>query len=376
MSFVCTGLMLQKSVADVTRVQTALMALGLITDEQCALIDYNMGATVGGCSKDNNKCDGSSMQFDKNHGRGHKCLYFSKKNTWNCAATECVDNYVMPLVFEQSDVNHENGLILGWCYSRAQAQGKCTGTCSGTCGGECKPKYISYSEANKKLKSGALQMTSGEAFEGCYCDVPDDDSACKTEECYWRGSIFVQCSGDDIKEISGAKVKVDSKTISENELIKLIQNEYKTQIENQCAASSFGAGGVDWSFKAGNDSDVWGNGSTTGETFKASGKGDGDKNSGKKTGDIKGAFNRLSEFFKKIDSDRSVWKNADGSFNGVRLASDLTAGVVLGTVGGVVSGVLIKKAQIEKGFDALNCSVGGQKIADWGDEFTVGLRRY
>jgi len=90
---------------------------------------------------------------------------------------------------------------------------------------------------------------------------------------------------------------------------------------------------------------------------------------------VKKAHNRLAEFFKKLDSDRSVWKNADGSFNGVRLASDLTAGVVLGTVGGVVSGVLIKKSQVEKGFDALNCTVGGQKIADWGDEFTVGIRR-
>lgn len=90
---------------------------------------------------------------------------------------------------------------------------------------------------------------------------------------------------------------------------------------------------------------------------------------------IKNAREKLDGFFKKVDSDRSVWKNADGSFNGARLASDLTAGVVLGTVGGVVSGVLIKKSQVEKGFDALNCTVNGQKIADWGDEFTVGLRR-
>ena len=87
------------------------------------------------------------------------------------------------------------------------------------------------------------------------------------------------------------------------------------------------------------------------------------------------AREKLNTFFKKIDSDRSVWKNADGSFNATRLASDLTAGVVLGTVGGVVSGVLIKKSQVEKGFDALNCSINGQKVADWGDEFSVGLRR-
>jgi len=91
--------------------------------------------------------------------------------------------------------------------------------------------------------------------------------------------------------------------------------------------------------------------------------------------DVQKAQEHLMALFAKVDSDRSVWKNADGSFNGARLASDLTAGVILGTVGGVVSGVLIKKSQVEKGFDALNCSVGGQKIADWGDEFTVGLRR-
>ena len=104
------------------------------------------------------------------------------------------------------------------------------------------------------------------------------------------------------------------------------------------------------------------------------GGGNGDQNADK-ANKIKNAREKLSAFFKKIDSDRSVWKNADGSFNATRLASDLTAGVVLGTVGGVVSGVLIKKSQVEKGFDALNCTVNGQKIADWGDEFTVGLRR-
>lgn len=87
------------------------------------------------------------------------------------------------------------------------------------------------------------------------------------------------------------------------------------------------------------------------------------------------AADDLVPFFSKVESERSVWKNADGSFNATRLASDLTAGVVLGTVGGVVSGVLIKKAQVEKGFDALNCSVGGQKVADWGDEFKVGFKR-
>ncbi len=83
----------------------------------------------------------------------------------------------------------------------------------------------------------------------------------------------------------------------------------------------------------------------------------------------------LEDFANNASKQASVWKDAEGNFNTARLASDLTAGVVLGTVGGVVSGVVIKKKQIEKGFDALHCTVGGQKVADWGDTFTIGLRR-
>lgn len=87
------------------------------------------------------------------------------------------------------------------------------------------------------------------------------------------------------------------------------------------------------------------------------------------------AKDSLNAFFNSAKSSASVWKNSEGKFNTTRLASDLTAGVVLGTVGGVVSGVVIKKKQVEKGFDALHCTVGGQKVADWGDEFNIGLRR-
>ncbi len=87
------------------------------------------------------------------------------------------------------------------------------------------------------------------------------------------------------------------------------------------------------------------------------------------------ATKTLDRFAASAKGEASGWKTADGKFNTTRLASDLSAGVVLGTVGGVVSGVVIKKKQVEKGFDALHCTVGGQKIADWGDEFSVGLQR-
>ena len=70
----------------------------------------------------------------------------------------------------------------------------------------------------------------------------------------------------------------------------------------------------------------------------------------------------------------SVWKNKEGNFNTARLASDSIAGVVLGTVGGVVTSKVIKKNQLKGGFDDIKCTVGGQVVAGYGDDFQVGGR--
>jgi hypothetical protein len=75
-----------------------------------------------------------------------------------------------------------------------------------------------------------------------------------------------------------------------------------------------------------------------------------------------------------LASDASVWKTADGKFNVARLASDSIAGVVLGTAGGIITSNVVKKNQIKRGFDDVMCTVGGQSVADWGDEFRVGIR--
>jgi len=83
----------------------------------------------------------------------------------------------------------------------------------------------------------------------------------------------------------------------------------------------------------------------------------------------------VEKFFKDVEKNKTVWRTEEGKFNTARLASDAIAGTVLGTVGGVVSAQVIKKKQLEKGYDVLNCSVGGQKMADWGDTFNVDLRR-
>ncbi len=69
----------------------------------------------------------------------------------------------------------------------------------------------------------------------------------------------------------------------------------------------------------------------------------------------------------------SVWKDENGNFNTARLASDSIAGVVLGTVGGIVTSKIIKKNQIKNGFDDLKCTINGQDVATYGDEFRVGI---
>ncbi len=70
--------------------------------------------------------------------------------------------------------------------------------------------------------------------------------------------------------------------------------------------------------------------------------------------------------------EKNVWRDAEGNFNTSRLVSDSVAGVVLGTVGGIVTSRLVKKAQVKKGFEDIGCYIGGQSVAGYGDEFMVG----
>lgn len=86
---------------------------------------------------------------------------------------------------------------------------------------------------------------------------------------------------------------------------------------------------------------------------------------------IQTSMTTLSTFYAGLD--KNVWRNKDGDFNTARLVSDATAGVVLGTAGGLISNKLIKKNQLKKGFDDISCYIGGQLVADYGDEFTVGM---
>lgn len=92
-----------------------------------------------------------------------------------------------------------------------------------------------------------------------------------------------------------------------------------------------------------------------------------------------GGDNEIEQLGKWLDEEtgkfeRSKWRDAEGKFNTARLASDSIAGVVLGTAGGLISSKVIKKKQVENGFEDIKCTIGSQEVADWGDEFQVGIQ--
>ncbi|MBD5400325.1 hypothetical protein HDR61_01080 [bacterium] len=89
---------------------------------------------------------------------------------------------------------------------------------------------------------------------------------------------------------------------------------------------------------------------------------------------IKAAKEKIDGYKSELRKTASVWKDKNGNFNTARLASDSIAGVVLGTAGGLITSNIIKKNQIKGGFEDIKCSIGGQVVASYGDEFQVGVQ--
>ena len=87
---------------------------------------------------------------------------------------------------------------------------------------------------------------------------------------------------------------------------------------------------------------------------------------------IEGAVSKLDEIASGLKL--TVWRNEEGKFNTSRLLSDSIAGVVLGTAGGLITSHVVKKNNIENGFEDIQCTVGGQVVAGWGDQFRVGIQ--
>ena len=99
----------------------------------------------------------------------------------------------------------------------------------------------------------------------------------------------------------------------------------------------------------------------------------------RKDKEMKSAKNKIEDVHSKLKRVQdgfkvSAWKNEEGKFNTARLASDSIAGVVLGTAGGLVTSKVVKKNQVENGFEDIQCTIGGQAVAQWGDDFSVGAQ--
>lgn len=90
--------------------------------------------------------------------------------------------------------------------------------------------------------------------------------------------------------------------------------------------------------------------------------------------DTSSVFYDIDRYINMYFQKSSVWSDAQGNFNTARLISDSVAGVVLGTVGGLVTSRIIKQNQIKKGFETFYCTIGGQNVANLGDEFEVSVR--
>ena len=87
---------------------------------------------------------------------------------------------------------------------------------------------------------------------------------------------------------------------------------------------------------------------------------------------ITDADTKLNDIIGKLKL--SVWKNEEGKFNTARLASDSVAAVVLGTSGGLITSLVMRKKQVENGFEDIKCVIGGQNVANWDEEFNVNIQ--
>ena len=275
------------------------------------------------------------------HATGTICVNVKKTSSSaaepSCAATECDGEYLLWLY---------NGKSMGVCHKKSYAETQCEKGCS-NCNEnqDCKPWLKPTPRTNK---------VDG-AYDNCHCV---DKVAAAPDKCIYTFKATITCLKNGVQtalpdqtfEVTKSEnPDCQSQAVNDfkawyNAQTEAVKNKFKELCPSHTVSTTIVTGGN--------------NGGNT--TVNA---------------ELQNAKTKLDSFFRDAEANRSGWKTADGKFNSTRLASDITAGVVLGTVGGVVSGVVIKKKQVEKGFDALHCTVGGQKVADWGDEFSVGLQR-
>ena len=310
------------------------------------------GPIVGGCTdRTINKSCPQANKYQKNATKT-KCIWVKRTSKSpkepSCAATECKDGYLLWLSKDKTGEYRSMGV----CHTEKFAADSCENGCKNCNPDEkCVPNLVPTPETKKPDGAYADCICENTASQPNPIPVPVVEEPAK--ECTYYFSGTIKCDG---KKVTISKTKsvtvpcVDD--VVENLTDEMFENDTGElrQIRDELCEGVVVSGSA-----------------TSGGT--------GATVSSATTVNYQSAEAILDKFVSNAESERSVWKNADGKFNTTRLASDITAGVVLGTVGGVVTGVVIKKNQVKKGFEALHCTVGGQKVAAWGDEFSVGLRR-
>ena len=281
-------------------------------------------------------------------------------DSWTCNINKCKGEANGPYKFDEKGINSYDGL--GVCKKKSGYSNSCKSTRSTVIGKACCD--VDLADYDAKTDTCTCTVSKG---------TPDPTKEFKIEN---GKGICVAKSGDD-KKPDDDKKKEDDNALSDctynfNGTVKCANGNNMTINEMRKLTKKELGGLTCEQFNTLYQSNVtklneffqsYCNGSTIVTIV-----------TGPDATQIANAKSKLTTFFSSAEGNANVWKDAEGKFNKARLASDLTAGVVLGTVGGVVSGVVIKKKQVEKGFEALHCTVGGQPVADWGDEFSVGLK--
>jgi len=327
---------------------SAAMAVGIQTcDGKTSCRQYQTGDTI-----ETNNCVGKNVNDDCSSTGATAAKCFMNKNhgveKMSCAAKKCDPQHILWLTNTRTPSPQSQGL----CMNRASLESWCSKGCGCEKDEECKLNVVSFSNPGY----GMMDAFVGE--EACVCVKKESATVPVVTtggDCVYTFKADIQCksgkSWHKDQKINLKKSEIDN--LSCDDLKAKIDKDIdfaKKYFEQLCAVEEA-------------------------RELRRSEITDISLNDAPSDTEIRAAEEALSAFFGSVDVNKSVWKTAEGKFNTARLASDLTAGVVLGTVGGVVSGVVIKKNQVKKGFEVLHCSVGGQTVAGWGDEFNVGLRR-
>ena len=275
----------------------------------------------------------------------------------SCAATECNDNYLLWTTNKKN--RHElvvvgresEGKITGSqgvCHSKIELQKQCDTGCGCAPDEKCVLNEI-------KVKNHGKEVPAYIGEEMCICkskseEIKEDDTPGPTSDCFWVADLEIECDcGVEIKEQQ--KFPVSKAFLSELQIenCKELQDSFNKVLKSEnknaelsgltpAPAGELSLNAIELRKKICEEACK----GTTKQQSTQFYRTQNNRNvySGPTKAEIESAKGALDAAF---SGEGSVWKDKEGKFNKVRLASDLTAGVVLGTVGGVVSGVVTKK---------------------------------